>query len=67
MKHKESKIPNISPEIIARLESNTDSLIILGAKEWMKKRRKKANMTEVEQKEALRKLEDQILEGKDNG
>lgn len=60
-----SKIPDCTQEIEQRLESNTSSLIELGVKEWMKKRRKKANMSELEQKEMLRKIEDK-LETKDS-
>jgi len=61
-----SKIPDCTREIEQRIESNTNSLIELGVKEWMKKRRKKANMSELEQKETLRKIEDS-LETKDGG
>jgi hypothetical protein len=61
-----SKIPDCTQEIKQRLENNTSSLIELGVKEWMKKRRKKANMSELEQKEMLRKIEDK-LETKDGG
>lgn len=60
-----SKIPDCTQEIEQRLENNTSSLIELGVKEWMKKRRKKANMSELEQKEMLRKIEDK-LETKDS-
>jgi len=60
-----SKIPDCTQEIEQRLENNTTSLIELGVKEWMKKRRKKANMSELEQKEMLRKIEDK-LETKDS-
>ena len=60
-----SKIPDCTQEIEQRLENNTSSLIELGVKEWMKKRRKKADMSELEQKEMLRKIEDK-LETKDS-
>lgn len=60
---KPSKIPDCTPEIINRVEVNANTLISMGVKEWMKKRRKKANMTELEQKETVRKLEEAMCQG----
>lgn len=59
---KESKIPDFTQELAARVEANADALVAIGVKEWMKSRRKKANMTELEQKEAVRKLEEKLLD-----
>lgn len=64
MKVKESKIPDLTAEIAQRVEANADALAAIGVKEWMRQRRKKANMTELEQKEAVRKLEDEKLDDK---
>lgn len=64
MKIKESKIPDLTSEIAQRVEANADALAAIGVKEWMKLRRKKANMTELEQKEAVRKLEEEKLNDK---
>lgn len=64
MKVKESRIPDLTTELAQRVEANADTLAAIGVKEWMKSRRKKANMTELEQKEAVRKLEDERLDDK---
>jgi hypothetical protein len=64
VKKKESKIPDLTTEIEQRVEANADALAAIGVKEWMKSRRKKANMTELEQKEAVRKLEEEKLNDK---
>jgi hypothetical protein len=48
----------------AKIAANADALITIGNKEWLRQRRKKANMTELEQKEAVRKLEDEKLDDK---
>lgn len=64
MKEKESKIPDLTTEISQRVEANTDALAAIGVKEWMRQRRKKSNMTELEQKEAVRKLEEEKLNDK---
>lgn len=64
MKKKESKIPDFTPELAQRVEANADALIAIGVKEWMRQRRKKANMTEFEQKEVVRKLEEEKLNDK---
>ncbi len=64
MKTKESKIPDLTTELAQRVEANADALAAIGVKEWMKQRRKKANMTELEQKEAVRKLEEDKLNDK---
>lgn len=64
MKTKESKIPDLISEIAQRVEANADALAATGVKEWMRQRRKKANMTELEQKETVRKLEEQKLDDK---
>lgn len=64
MKEKESKIPDLTPEITQRVEANADTLAAIGVKEWMRQRRKKSNMTELEQKEAVRKLEEEKLNDK---
>jgi len=63
-KEKESKIPDLTTEIAQRVEANADTLAAIGVKEWMRQRRKKANMTELEQKEAVRKLEEEKLNDK---
>lgn len=62
MKTKESKVPDLTSEIAQRVEANADALVAIGVKEWMRQRRKKANMTELEQKETVRKLEEEKLE-----
>lgn len=62
-KYKPSKIPDCTPEVINRVEVNADTLISMGVKDWMKKRRKKANMTELEQNETVRKLEEVMCQG----
>ena len=64
MKIKESKIPDLTTEIAQRVEANADALAAIGVKEWMRQRRKKSNMTELEQKEAVRKLEEEKLNDK---
>ena len=64
MKIKESKIPDLTHEIAQRVEANADALAAIGVKEWMRQRRKKSNMTELEQKEAVRKLEEEKLNDK---
>lgn len=64
MKEKESKIPDLTTEITQRVEANADTLAAIGVKEWMRQRRKKSNMTELEQKEAVRKLEEEKLNDK---
>lgn len=66
MKEKESKVPDITPEIIQRVEANANALVAIGCKEWMRQRRtlSKSNMTELEQKEAVRKLEEEKLDDK---
>lgn len=64
MKTKESKIPDLTSEIAQRVEANADALAAIGVKEWMRQRRKKANMTELEQKETVRKLEEDKLNDK---
>lgn len=64
VKTKESKIPDLTTEIAQRVEANADALAAIGVKEWMKQRRKKANMTKLEQKEAVRKLEEEKLNDK---
>lgn len=64
MKTKESKIPDLTTELEQRVEANADALAAIGVKEWMRQRRKKAIMTELEQKEAVRKLEEQKLDDK---
>lgn len=62
MRGKESKIPDYTQELAQRVEANADTLVAIGVKQWMRQRRKKANMTELEQKEAVRKLEEQKLD-----
>lgn len=64
MREKESKIPDLTCEIEQRVEANADALAAIGVKEWMRLRRKKANMTELEQKEAVRKLEEDKVNDK---
>lgn len=66
MKTKESKIPDLTSEITQRVEANADALVAIGFKEWKKRRKmkgltKEATMTELEQDEQLRRIE----EGKD--
>lgn len=55
------EIPEYTEELAIRVEANADALVAIGVKEWMRQRRKKANMSELEQKEAVRKLEEQKL------
>ncbi len=64
MREKESRIPDLTTELAQRVEANADALAAIGVKEWMRQRRKKANMTELEQKEAVRKLEEEKLDDK---
>lgn len=64
VKVKEYKIPDLTTELAQRVEANADALAAIGVKEWMRQRRKKANMTELEQKEAVRKLEEDKLNDK---
>lgn len=66
MKEKETKIPDLTFEIAQRAEANADALASIGFKEWKKRRKMKgltkgATMTELEQDEQLRRIE----EGKD--
>jgi hypothetical protein len=61
-KLKPSKIPDYTQELAQRVEANANALVAIGVKQWMRQRRKKANMTELEQKEAVRKLEEQKLD-----
>lgn len=59
-----NKIPEYTPEYGERMLANTNALIVMGVKDW--KRKKKAGvaiMSEVEQKEMLRKIEDGMLDG----
>lgn len=58
-------IPELTDELKLRIEQNTERLIEMTAKDWMRNRRKKANMTKAEQKEVVKKLEEQILEHSD--
>ena len=59
-----SKIPEYTPELGELLQENTDKLIALGAKEWMKsKRKQKHKMSEIEQDEELKKLEKKVEDG----
>lgn len=64
MRDKESKIPDLTCEIAQRVEANADALAAIGVKEWMRQRKKKSNMTELEQKEAVRKLEEDKVNDK---
>lgn len=57
---KESKIPDFTEEFQDRIESNTQTLLDMGVKDWMRKRKKKANMDDVEQEEAVRKIEENL-------
>lgn len=58
------EIPDYTQELATWVEANADALVAIGVKEWMKSRRKKANMTELEQKEVVRKLEEEKLNDK---
>lgn len=58
------EIPDYTEELATRVEANADALVAIGVKEWMKQRRKKANMTELEQKETVRKIEEQLVDDK---
>lgn len=63
-----SKIPDFSQEIETRYKKNTDTLISMGVKEWMKGRKKrKYKMSELEQDETLRKLEREVEVGDGKG
>lgn len=67
---KESKISDYTPQLSEKIKSNADELIYLGFKAWKKKRKMKgltkdSIMTELEQDEALRRIEENTLEGKD--
>lgn len=66
MNTKNSKIQDLTPELEQRISNNADSLIALGVKAWQKKRRKKGQMSEVEQKETLRKMQE-LLDGGESG
>lgn len=59
-----NKIPEYIEKDGLLMQANTDNLISMGVKEW--KKRKKigvAVMTEVEQNEMLRKIEEEMLDG----
>lgn len=58
------KIPEYTEKDGLLMQANTDNLINMGVKEW-KKRKKNgvAAMTEVEQNEMLRKIEEEMLDG----
>lgn len=58
------EIPDFTQELATRVGANADALVAIGVKEWMKRRRKKANMSELEQKEAVRKLEEDKVNDK---
>ena len=63
MKEKESKIPDLTSDIAQRVEANADALAAIGFKEWKKRRKMKgltkdAIMTELEQDEQLRRIEE---------
>ncbi len=59
-----NKIPEYTEKDGLLMQANTASLISMGVKEW-KKRKKNgvAVMTEVEQNEMLRKIEEEMLDG----
>ena len=58
------KIPEYTQERGLIMQANTESIITLGVKEW-KKRKKSgvAVMTEVEQNEMVRRIEEEMLDG----
>ena len=58
-----SRIPDYSYELEKRIEENADYLIGLGVKEWMRLRKKKANMTEEEQNKVVMKIDSKVREG----
>ena len=59
-----NKIPEYTEKDGLLMQINADNLVSMGVKEW-KKRKKNgvAVMTEVEQNEMLRKIEEQMLDG----
>lgn len=58
-----SKIPDYTEEIEHRIQTNSDALIALGVKEWMRARKRKANMTEEEQDNVVRKIDEKLRDG----
>ena len=58
------KIPEYTQERGLIMAANTEAIIALGVKEW-KKRKKSgmAVMTEVEQNEMVRRIEEEMLDG----
>ena len=67
---KESKILDYTFQLREEIKSNADYLISQGFKAWKKKRKMKgltkdSIMSELEQDEALRRIEENTLEGKD--
>lgn len=68
-KIKESKIPDYTPELESKIELNAESLISIGLKGWKRMRKNKGanttEMSELEQNETLRRLEEINLEGKE--
>jgi len=58
-----SKIPDYTEEIEHRIQTNSDALITLGVKEWMRARKRKANMTEEEQDKVVRKIDEKMRDG----
>lgn len=59
-----SRIPEYSYELEERIKTNADNLIALGVKEWMRARKKKANMTEEDQNKVVMKIDNKVREGK---
>lgn len=58
------KIPEYTQERGLIMQANTEALIALGVKEWKKRKRSGvAVMTEVEQNEMVRKIEEEMLDG----
>lgn len=63
-----SRIPEYTPELGRCFQENTDTLIAMGVKEWMKSKRKsKYKMTEIEQEEELKRIEQKVEEESGKG
>ena len=59
-----SKVPEYTAELGKLYHENSDRLITMGVKEWMKSKRKyKYQMTAIEQEEELKKLEKKVEDG----
>jgi len=54
-----NKIPDITPELENLYASNTEALLVLGGKEWIKRRKRMKNKSQEDQ---LREIEEKKVE-----